>query len=72
MVVEDPILCNSSAKGDFTPSLPWHIGDCPVSNYISPSSGFRKVKSSLIHIYKFMLNFCSIHLQDSRKHSKRQ
>lgn len=72
MAVEDPILGNGSAKGDVTPSLPWHIGNCPVSNYISPSSSFRKVKSSLINIYKFMLDLFSIHLQDSLKHSKRQ
>lgn len=72
MVVEDPILGYGCAKDDVTPSLFCHIGNCPVSNYSSPSSHFCRVKSSLINIFKSMLGFFSIHLQDSLKHSKRQ
>ena len=37
MMEEDSILCNGSAKGDVTPTLPWDVDYSPVANDISAS-----------------------------------
>lgn len=63
----------SQTHMDDTSPLLWQTGNCPVSNNISPSSSsLCTIKSNLINIFGFMLNFFSIHLQNSLKLSKRQ
>jgi len=70
MAVEDPILCNGSAKGNVTTTLPWYIDNSPVANDVSSPSHCCQVKSGLINVYKLVRDFFRIHLQNSLKYSK--